>query len=387
MRSGGCWSSVVATAEERAVLRLTTENDWLVACVLPEGHEGAHGSDGAQQHVGRRRWLMWGDYARGAQNLSDELECPAQALDGAPCLFFGGHGGPHRYAAPVGQDFPAGAARHGSGAAVPVTAQASPPVPAPMPPPVPAPRFEPSPMRMPPALPPEDTTTTLTALDDLFSGMPSLKGMPPTEMLTFPSGSFSSPAPAWPDSRGEYVAEHHLERPTERETVVSGPNRFEPSRHEATGPVIDAGQSPEPVRGRRRRDRRDQSEANWSELSTTAPGRHGSPTAIGDAPTADAHPVSPSSRWLEVRPGTESVLTTPLIRVISSNADPVRMGVPSARRPLRGQLDLASMTSVVDDVVAQLRGLPETHRDGAVAAALNEVTQSLARLSEAMKSR
>lgn len=37
MRSGGCWSSVVATAEERAVLRLTTENDWLVACVLPEG--------------------------------------------------------------------------------------------------------------------------------------------------------------------------------------------------------------------------------------------------------------------------------------------------------------------------------------------------------------
>lgn len=355
MRSGGCWSSVVATAHERAALRLTVEHDWLVACVLPEGHDGAHGSDGAQQHVGRRRWLMWGDYARGAQNLSDEFECPAQALDGAPCLYFGGHGGPHRYAAPVGQDFPAAQSqsRHADSGGFAMPAIPQEPVASPPPPVVPVaatPPPEISPLRMPPALPPEDTTTTLSALDDLFSGMPSLKGMPSTDMLAFPPGSFDSPAPTWPDSRGEYVAEHHLERPTERETTVSGPNRFEPSRHSPMDAVADADVVP--VRGRRRKERQDRD----------------------------------ASQWLEVRPGTEAVLTTPLIRVISSNSDPVRMGVPSARRPLRSQLDLESMTSVVDDVVAQLRGLPETHRNGAISAALDDVTQSLARLSEAMKS-
>ncbi|MCF8572219.1 hypothetical protein L5G32_18320 [Gordonia sp. HY002] len=97
MSGGQCWSSIVATPDERAALGLGADGEWLVGCVLREGHPGAHASDGAQAHRGRRRWLVWGDFARGAQMLRDEDPCPMVELDGAPCLYYLGHSGPHRY--------------------------------------------------------------------------------------------------------------------------------------------------------------------------------------------------------------------------------------------------------------------------------------------------
>ncbi|MGO3327154.1 hypothetical protein [Gordonia sp. (in: high G+C Gram-positive bacteria)] len=97
MSGGRCWSSIVATHDERAALGLGADSEWLVGCVLREGHPGAHASDGAQAHHGRRRWLVWGDFARGAQMLRDEDPCPIVELDGTPCLYYLGHSGPHRY--------------------------------------------------------------------------------------------------------------------------------------------------------------------------------------------------------------------------------------------------------------------------------------------------
>ncbi|WP_143965874.1 hypothetical protein [Gordonia zhaorongruii] len=97
MSGGRCWSSIVATQSERAALELGHEDEWLVGCVLREGHPGAHASDGHQIHHGRRRWLVWGDFARGTQALRDEDPCPVQELDGAHCLFYFGHSGQHRY--------------------------------------------------------------------------------------------------------------------------------------------------------------------------------------------------------------------------------------------------------------------------------------------------
>ncbi|MCF8604473.1 hypothetical protein L5I01_14030 [Gordonia sp. HY442] len=110
MSGGQCWSSIVATPDERAALGLGADGEWLVGCVLREGHPGAHASDGAQTHHGRRRWLVWGDFARGAQMLRDEDPCPMVELDGAPCLYYLGHSGPHRYPgiteSAVGSDAP-----------------------------------------------------------------------------------------------------------------------------------------------------------------------------------------------------------------------------------------------------------------------------------------
>ncbi|ALG86320.1 hypothetical protein [Gordonia phthalatica] len=415
MRSGGCWSSVVATVQERAALRLTPTHDWLVACVLPAGHDGAHASDGAQQHAGRRRWLLWGDYARGAQNLADEFECSAQALDGAPCMFFAGHGGHHRYAAPLGEDFPAnpspqpfaappfpaqadsgrhemrpsgpdGVGRHGGRDSIP--SQAVPPEPRPVAPPwmpaagpaspnpvgATAPRPHAGPAHLPP-LPPEDESISVASLDALFAGMPSLKDLPHTELLAFPEGSFRSVAPSWPDSRGEYVAEHHLANPVDREVVVSGPDRFEPAEAQ-DDEIIDVEEVPDPARGRRRAKR------DRSTEPTT--GRHGA--VVEAEPDPAAEDVPPGSCWMEVRPGAASVLTTPMVQVISSNDDPVRMGVPTARRRLAVDGDdLESVTSAVEDAADRLRALPEA--DGEVSAALQDVGQALARLSDILRNR
>ncbi|MBM7365672.1 hypothetical protein [Gordonia hydrophobica] len=406
MRSGGCWSSVVASPQERVALALTPDHDWLVACVLPAGHDGAHGSDGAQKHEGRRRWLLWGDYARGAQNLADEVECSAEALDGAPCVFFGGHGGPHRYAEPVGQDFPAHGfpaqaapssrpvgdrGRHERTAPLPSDEQQAaapqPSTPAVPPPWMPAARRAPGaetpqagrvaprePQPLIPPLPPEDESISVSSLDALFAGMPSLKDLPHTELLAFPEGSFRSAAPSWPDSRGAYVAQHHAAGPVEPELLVSGPDRFEPAQA-ADEEIIDVEEVPDPGRGRRRRDRRE---------PATSSGRHG--VASGPAEpveAADSH----ESPWLQVRPGAASVLTTPMVEVISSNGDPVRMGVPTARRRLADGGDLAAVTAAVEDAADRLQGLPEADGDGEVSAALHDVGQALARLSEILRSR
>ncbi|GAA2368712.1 MULTISPECIES: hypothetical protein [Gordonia] len=359
MRGGGCWSSIVATPDERSALHLTPTHDWLVACVLPAGHDGAHGSDGAQSHSGRRRWLMWDDYARGAQTLAEEFECPSQALDGAPCLFFAGHGGPHRYAAPVGRDFPAEPVVDG----------------APSPAPVPKPRSAPA---SPPPLPPEDESFSVSALDDLFAGMPSLRDLPTTDLLVFPESSFHPAAPAWPQSRGDYVAEHRPDGPHAPEAVVSGPARFEPAEQVIDAEVVEAPAA-EPKRGRRRRLREDADPA----LRPAEAGRSRHRAAHDAEDSAGAAPVDPN--MLEVRPGAASVLTTPMVEVISSSWDPVRMGIPVARRPLPGDSDVWSVAEVVEGAAAHVRSLPEAAQDGEVSAALLDVAESLGRLADALK--
>lgn len=421
MRSGACWSSVVATVHERAALALTPTHDWLVACVLPAGHDGAHASDGAQEHAGRRRWLLWGDYARGAQNLADEFECSAQALDGAPCMFFAGHGGHHRYAAPLGEDFPAtesarqsvpqqfvsqqfvpqppaprpsapradsgrhemraprldGRGRHGGPG--PDPSQPVAPV-APLPPPwMPATPSTTAPSTAAPAaqlspLPPEDESISVSSLDALFAGLPSLSNLPHTELLAFPEGSFRSTAPSWPASRGEYVAEHHPANPVDPEVVVAGPDRFEPAAAMPDEEIIDVEEVPDPAPGRRRADRDRQ--------AGPTTGRHGASAE----PAPAVEDTQPGSRWLEVRPGAASVLTTPMVQVISSNDDPVRMGVPTARRRLAVDGDeLESVTTAMAAAADRLRALPEA--DGEVSAALQDVGQALARLSELLRNR
>ena len=445
MRSGGCWSSVVATVQERAALRLTPTHDWLIACVLPAGHSGAHASDGAQEHTGRRRWLLWGDYARGAQNLADEFECSAQALDGAPCMFFAGHGGHHRYAAPLGEDFPSASAprtpmsspasaqseaaasplfqspsplsddggrhagRHGGSAQGGPTTPVRPPwmavgpgahqaaspnhgagAPGPV---GAAPESRRSP-QMPPPLPPEDESVSLASLDALFAGMPSLKDLPHTDLLGYPEGSFRSAAPTWPDSRGEYVAEHRMASPGDHEVIVSGPHRFEPAERVPEDEIIDVEEVPDPVHGRPQRAPGDRGSEETGRAAAPTGGRHGAPT-VADAATPETDPSSDvadadrdqrDTRWLHVRPGAASVLTTPMVEVISSNDDPVRMGVPTARRRLAVDDDeLTSVTAAVEEAADRLRSLPDA--DGEVSAALQDVGQALSRLSEILRTR
>ncbi|MGB6246406.1 MAG: hypothetical protein WBF94_15775, partial [Gordonia sp. (in: high G+C Gram-positive bacteria)] len=46
----------------------------------------------------------------------------------------------------------------------------------------------------------EDDEFNVSALDDLFAEMPSLKGLPQTDLLLFPENSFHPEPPAWPTS-------------------------------------------------------------------------------------------------------------------------------------------------------------------------------------------
>ncbi|MGB6125501.1 MAG: hypothetical protein WBG47_09130 [Gordonia sp. (in: high G+C Gram-positive bacteria)] len=371
MRGSGCWSAIVAAPHERVALRLTPTHEWLVGCDLPAGHVGPHGSDGEQMHSGRRKWLLWGDYARGSQNLSDEFECPSRALDGAPCLFFAGHGGQHRYAAPVGRDFPEPLAQVPPAPAPsqPLPRQAparpQPPVSQPPAPQPPAPR---APAPQPPewarragytepiAPAPAAAARSASALDELFAGMPSLKDLPHTDILAFPEESFRQPAPAWPTARGTYVAEHHVAQPVVAEPVVSGPDRFYPAET-----IIDV----EPVEidgaGARSRHR------------------------IPEPPRA-AEPEA-RSEMLQIRQATSTVLTTPLVEVVSSGLDPVRMGVPTARHSLPRDADIASIAAVVQEVAAQMRTDPQYGARREVSLALHDVAASLGRLADALKPR
>ncbi|MGB3698249.1 MAG: hypothetical protein WBA05_12535 [Gordonia sp. (in: high G+C Gram-positive bacteria)] len=499
MHGGGCWSSVVAAPNERAALALTPEHEWLVGCVLQEGHSGSHASDGAQPHNGRRRWLLWGDYARGAQNLTDEAPCPMQALDGAPCLYFAGHGGPHRYAAPVGRDFPeppprrtgsvpdspspeeslaappaapGGLVSQAPDAArppaleapalvtpapeTPASESSAPETPAPETPvpevlaleapasQAPAPETpaleaqateaqttgahtvepqtvepeaveapvpewarragfdrpalsrpsdaEPEPARTPADAPAAEDDEfnvgafNVSALDDLFAEMPSLKGLPQTDLLLFPENSFHPEPPAWPTSRGAYVGEHHAPLPVAPQSVVSGPARFEPA-----GDVIDVEPDDVDSVGRHvaspeSSSAPDEAEAWRRRSAESADGPAGEPSSPRPRRRHRADDVDESAGGLvEVRPGATTVLTTPMVEVISSNWDPVRMGVPTARRALPSTADIVSLTAVVEDAAAQLQSLPELTEDGEVSAALNDVAVSLKRLARALK--
>lgn len=99
MNGEGCWSTVVCRPAERAALGLSGDSDWLLQCRLAIGHRGNHATD-ASTHPrhDRRLWLEWNDFDDRAQSLIERNPCPVPSPEGAGCVFFAGHGGPHFYA-------------------------------------------------------------------------------------------------------------------------------------------------------------------------------------------------------------------------------------------------------------------------------------------------
>ncbi|WP_078112609.1 hypothetical protein [Gordonia sp. IITR100] len=99
MNGEGCWSTVVCRPTERAALGLSGDSDWLLQCRLAIGHRGNHATD-ASTHPrhDRRLWLEWNDFDDRAQSLIERNPCPVPSPEGAGCVFFAGHGGPHFYA-------------------------------------------------------------------------------------------------------------------------------------------------------------------------------------------------------------------------------------------------------------------------------------------------
>ncbi|MDS1113497.1 hypothetical protein RD149_06920 [Gordonia westfalica] len=99
MNGEGCWSTVVCRPTERAALGLSGDSDWLLQCRLAIGHRGNHATD-ASTHPrhDRRLWLEWNDFDDRAQSLIERNPCPVPSPEGAGCVFFVGHGGPHFYA-------------------------------------------------------------------------------------------------------------------------------------------------------------------------------------------------------------------------------------------------------------------------------------------------
>ncbi|ASR05295.1 hypothetical protein [Gordonia rubripertincta] len=99
MNGEGCWSTVVCRPTERAALGLSGDSDWLLQCRLAIGHRGNHATD-ASTHPrhDRRLWLEWNDFDDRAQSLIERNPCPVPSPEGAGCVFFVGHGGPHFFA-------------------------------------------------------------------------------------------------------------------------------------------------------------------------------------------------------------------------------------------------------------------------------------------------
>lgn len=99
MNSEGCWSTVVCSADERRALGLASTSEWLLQCRLAAGHRGNHATDASTRpRADRRLWLEWNDVDSHAQSLIERNPCPVPSPDGARCIFFHGHGGPHFYA-------------------------------------------------------------------------------------------------------------------------------------------------------------------------------------------------------------------------------------------------------------------------------------------------
>lgn len=95
-----CWSSIVTGPADRAALRIDMEVTWPIACELPNGHRGPHASDGGRGGPGRRRWMLWDDFARTPRTARDLEACRERSIDNASCRLFDGHGGAHAFPAP-----------------------------------------------------------------------------------------------------------------------------------------------------------------------------------------------------------------------------------------------------------------------------------------------
>ena len=99
MNGEGCWSTVVCRPAERVALGLSSESEWLLQCRLGIGHGGNHATDASvRPRHDRRLWLEWNDFDNRAQSLIERNPCPVPSPEGAGCVFFAGHGGPHFYA-------------------------------------------------------------------------------------------------------------------------------------------------------------------------------------------------------------------------------------------------------------------------------------------------
>lgn len=107
MNGEGCWSTVVCTPAERAALGLTGDSEWLLHCRLAAGHSGNHATDASPYpRSDRRLWLEWNDFDDRAQSLIERNPCTVHSLQGAPCLYFESHGGPHYFAQSNGHATP-----------------------------------------------------------------------------------------------------------------------------------------------------------------------------------------------------------------------------------------------------------------------------------------
>ncbi|GAB36897.1 hypothetical protein [Gordonia otitidis] len=130
MDGQGCWSTVVCSAEERRALGLSGSSEWLLQCRLAAGHAGNHATDASTRpRSDRRLWLEWNDFDDRAQSLIERNPCPVLSPEGARCVFFNGHGGPHFYARTNGH-VPAvnnGARRPAASGRMPVQGNTPPP--------------------------------------------------------------------------------------------------------------------------------------------------------------------------------------------------------------------------------------------------------------------
>lgn len=97
-----CWSTVIAAADTHAAFGEAPDNGWVQRCRLGSGHSGIHASDaGVGPLGGLRPWLQWTDddgVSDDAHRLTELESCPAADGRDLACVFFAGHGGPHRYA-------------------------------------------------------------------------------------------------------------------------------------------------------------------------------------------------------------------------------------------------------------------------------------------------
>ncbi|WOC12065.1 hypothetical protein [Gordonia sp. MP11Mi] len=445
MSGGQCWSSIVATPNERSALRLGVDAEWLVACVLPEGHPGAHASDGAQEHHGRRRWLVWGDFARGAQMLRDEEPCPNTELDGTPCLYYLGHSGAHRY-----PGIPAGAPS--GGFASPMDRRPR-PVPEPFEPPAPqAQGFPPlisqtlipqtsipqspilqSPVLQSPVLPlqtarpdqrgfpPTQPWNALTQFDmnpdpptDRFPALPTPPGWPsvpqPAVEQPVPSSGVDAStldqlfadlpslapedAPIVSPDSGAWTAPDIVDVPEATAVQAEAVDGFVASHN---APDIQEVGVPLPVTGPARFEPVESADGSVQHQPVKVVNEY-EPSLGADAPggsTTVVYRDDPDASIMEVRPTSNDVLTTSMLQVIASNDDPVRIGVPTTLRPISGpartadpvaeQLsgaDVKAMTDAVRDAADRLRANPGADDTYAISAALRDMASSLGRLAD-----
>ncbi len=378
--------------------------------------------------------------------VRDEDPCPIASIDGSTCLFYRGHSGRHTFAPPVPPPPPMTAPpRPDFGSPLdrrPAAAAAYVPPERPglsafdLDPDPPTEAFEPLPT--PPGWPhtahprtvDPNTADSRTAMDRLFDGLPSLKAedapfVPPSPdgtwntfdepvtgtfaTTTFPAETFAVTDESVPadvvdvevveempdlgdgvhagadgagdrdsvldmtdvievvDSAGDWSAVHPEPVIAEPEPpVTTGPARFEPADDRS---------------GKRQKHKRKKVDNAYEpSLGDDAPG--GATTVV--------FRDDPDATLMEVRPTSDSVLTTSILQVIASNDDPLRMGVPTTLRraivppaetPELEAGDLKAMTVAVRDAAERLRAEAASDDADDLREALRDVAGTIAAIA------